>query len=221
MSLFVFAGSAQFLATALVASGTPLPVIVLTTFVVNVRHALYSATLAPYLKHLSQKWLAPLGFWLTDETFVITAAHYQSTPNAPHKHWYQLGSSIAMYINWQFWTFVGIVAGSTIPNPSSWGLDFALSVTFIGMIIPMIKNRPVLAAVIVAAVTAVLAYPLPNNLGLLIAALLGVVAGVVVESLAPRPRFVESKVFEPKPERTYAYAIDRKSKDEPKVEREN
>ena len=72
MSMFVFAGSSQFVGANLVKNLAPVPVIVLTTFVVNLRHALYSATLAPYLKHLGQRWLLPLGFLLTDEAFAVS-----------------------------------------------------------------------------------------------------------------------------------------------------
>lgn len=182
MSLFVFAGSSQFIAVGLYAVATPIPVIILTTFVVNVRHALYSATLAPYIKQLSQKWLVPLGFTLTDETFVVAVARYQAAEDSPYKHWYHLGSAVSMYINWQICTVIGIVAGSAIPDPAGWGLDFAMSVTFLGMVIPMIKNRPMLAAVVVASVAAVLSRGLPHNLGLLVAAIMGVIAGVLVES---------------------------------------
>lgn len=188
MSLFVFAGSSQFIGANLVATGALLPVIWLTTFVVNLRHALYSATLAPYVKRLPQIWLIPLGFWLTDETFVVVAKHYQEGAESPYKHWYYFGSAIWMYVNWNFWTFLGIVAGQRIPDPARFGLDFALIVTFIGMVIPMIKNRPILACVVTAGASAVLLNPLPNKLGLLIATVIGVVVGITVENqLPPEP----------------------------------
>lgn len=180
MSAFVFAGSAQFIAAGLVAGGAGLAVIVLTTFVVNLRHMLYSATLAPHLARLPRRWLLPLGFWLTDESFVVAARHYEEH-DTQEKHWYLLGSEIAMYLTWQLVTWLGIVAGSAIPDPANWGLDFALVVTFIGMLIPMIKNRPTLAAVLVAGAAAMLANGLPNQFGLLLAALLGIAAGVVLE----------------------------------------
>src|SRR5258708_3645914 len=67
MSLFVFAGAAQFIAVNLLAHGVSIPLIIFTTFTVNLRHALYSVSLAPYVKNLPQRWLVPLGFWLTDE----------------------------------------------------------------------------------------------------------------------------------------------------------
>jgi 4-azaleucine resistance transporter AzlC len=185
LSAAVFAGSAQFIAVGLVAAGTGWPFIVLTTFVVNLRHALYSATLAPQVKHLTGRWQIPLAFWLTDETFVIAANRYNQADSSPHKHWYWLGSAVSMYLNWQVCTWLGIMFGQLIPNAAAWGLDFAMPVTFIGMVVPYLKNRPMLAAVIVSGVVAVLAYPMPNKLGLILAAVAGIVAGLVVESLKP------------------------------------
>ena len=181
MSAIVFAGSSQFIATGLVASGASIGIIVLTTFVVNLRHALYSATLGPHLKHLSQKWLLPLGFLLTDESFVVVASRYNQEDDSPYKHWYFLGSAVFMYSNWQVSTFVGIVAGQSIPNPESWGLDFAMIVTFIGMLVPLIIGNPTLIAVLVAGAAALMANGLPNKLGLLVAAVLGILAGVITE----------------------------------------
>lgn len=181
MSLFVFAGSAQFIAAGLIAAGAGTGTIVLTTFIVNLRHALYATTLAPHMKHLPQKWLLPLGFWLTDESFVVTAKRYDQPDSTPYKHWFFFGSAVFMYANWQLCTYIGLVAGSAISDPTSWGLDFAMVVTFIGMLVPMVVNRPVLAAVLVAGVTAVLADGLPNQIGLFLAALLGIIAGVLAE----------------------------------------
>ena len=188
LSLFVFAGSSQFISANLVAGGAALWVIVFTTFIVNVRHALYSATLSPHMKHLSQRWLLPLGFWLTDETFVIAVARYTAHDQSPYKHWYHLGSSLCMYISWNVSTLIGIVAGQTIPDLSKWGFDFALYVTFIGMLIPLIKSRPVLLATVVAGLSAVLFHGLPNQIGLIVAALIGVAAGVIAENLTPSPQ---------------------------------
>jgi 4-azaleucine resistance transporter AzlC len=182
LSVFVFAGSAQFIGVGLVAAGASIPVIVLTTFVVNLRHALYSATLAPFVKHLPQRWLLPLGYMLTDEAFVVASTHYNQPGDPTHKHWYFLGSELVLFVCWQIFTWIGIFAGSRIQNAESWGLDFSLSVTFIGMLVPLLKNRPTLAAVVVAGVVALLTFSMPNKIGLIIAALAGVAAGVIVEA---------------------------------------
>ena len=182
LSSIVFAGSAQFIAVGLVAQGISIPIIILTTLVVNLRHALYSATLAPHVKHLRQRWLLPLGFLLTDEAFVVASTRYNEPGDVTHKHWYFLGSELLLFVCWQIFTWIGIFAGTLIPDPSRFGLDFAMSVTFIGMLVPLIKNRPVLAAVIVASVVAVLTYTMPNKIGLILAALAGVAAGVFFEA---------------------------------------
>jgi 4-azaleucine resistance transporter AzlC len=183
MSAIVFAGSAQFIAVGLLAAGTGWPFIVLTTFVVNLRHALYSATLSPYVKRLPQRWQIPLAFWLTDETFVVVANRYNQGDNLPHLRWYYLGSAVFMYTNWQFCTFLGLTIGQLIPNAAAWGLDFAMIVTFIGMVIPYLKDRPMVASVVVSGVVALLAFPMPNQLGLIVAALTGIGAGIAVEAL--------------------------------------
>jgi 4-azaleucine resistance transporter AzlC len=191
MSAFVFAGSAQFIAAGLVAGGAGLFIIVLTTFVVNLRHALYAASLAPHMKGLPQRWLVPLGFWLTDESYVVVIARYQKADPSPYKHWFYLGSAVFMYAGWQVWTWIGIVAGRAIPDPQSWGLDFALVVTFIGMIVPGVRTRSMAASVAAAAISALAFNGLPNKLGLLAAALLGVAAGVVAARFDRKSLIVE------------------------------
>jgi len=181
MSAFVFAGSAQFVAAGLMATGAGIGIIILTTFVINLRHALYAVSLAPHMKHLPQRWLLPLGFWLTDESYLVAIERYNRTDASPNKHWFFFGSAIYMYTNWQFWTLIGLRAGQAIPNPEAWGLDFALPVTFIGMLVPALRGRPVIACALVAGVGAVAFNGLPNQLGLMVAALLAVSAGVLFE----------------------------------------
>ncbi len=188
MSAFVFAGSAQFIAVGLMASGTGWPLIVLTTFVVNLRHALYSATLAPYVTRLPQRWQIPMAFGLTDETFAVVVNRYNETDDSAHTRWYYLGSMVFMYTNWQICTFLGLTVGQLIPDAAAWGLDFAMPVTFIGMIIPYLKNRPMVATVIVAGLVALVAYPMPHKLGLMVAALAGIGAGLVVEVISTRKK---------------------------------
>jgi 4-azaleucine resistance transporter AzlC len=181
MSAFVFAGSSQFIAIGLVATGTVLPLIIATTFVVNLRHLLYAVSTVPHVRHLSHAWKLLLGFWLTDEAFAVAIARYNQPDRSPHKHWYHLGASLFMYVNWQLCTLAGLTIGHLIPNATSWGLDFAMSVTFIGMVIPYLINQPMIVAVLVAGITALLAHGLPHQLGLMVATLAGIVAGVLCE----------------------------------------
>ena len=181
MSALVFAGSAQFIAVGMIAANTGWLLIVLMAFVVNLRHLLYAVSLMPYVKQRSQRWKIPLAFWLTDEVFAVAIRRYEASDPSPYKHWYYLGGAIAMYSNWQLCTLLGITVGRMAPNAADWGLDFAMSVTFIGMVIPYLRTRPMLTAVIVAGTVAVAANPLPHKLGLMIAAIMGIAAGVLTE----------------------------------------
>jgi 4-azaleucine resistance transporter AzlC len=181
MSAFVFAGSSQFIAVGLVAAQTPVVIIVLTTLIVNLRHMLYSATLVPYLKHLPQTWRIALAFWLTDETFAVTVHRFQQGEVSAQKHWYQLGSSIAMYVNWQFWCLSGLMLGKRIPDASDWGLDVAMPITFIGMIIPFVKTLPVAVCLLTAGTASLLTLTLPYKLGIVVSAFAGITAGLASE----------------------------------------
>ncbi len=185
MSLFVFAGSAQFIAAGLVGAGASGFLIVLTTFIVNLRHALYSASLAPYMRHLPQSWLLPLGFWLTDESYAVTIKRYIEPDKTPYKHWFFFGSAVAMYSNWQLCTLIGILAGSQFEDAANWGLDFAMVVTFIGIVVPLIRTRPMLVAVVVAGASALLFNGLAHNLGLMVASISGITAGYLAETYGP------------------------------------
>jgi 4-azaleucine resistance transporter AzlC len=193
MSAFVFAGSAQFIAVGMVAAHAPIAIIILTTFIVNLRHMLYSATLLPYLKHLPQRWRIPLAFWLTDETFAVAIHRYRRKDSPAGAHWYQLGSSTAMYLNWQFWSLFGVLLGDRIPDASNWGLDVAMPITFIGMIIPFVKSWPMGVCILTAGAASLITLPLPYKLGIMVSAFAGITAGLLTErSRQKRKTMVEA-----------------------------
>lgn len=179
MSSVVFAGSSQFIGAELMGAGAPGAVIVLTTLFVNLRHMLYSASLAPYVQHLSRGWKWLLAYLLTDEAYVVTILHYERAGEARHKHWFFLGAGLALWTTWQLSTAAGVFLGAQVP--ASWGLDFTLAVSFIGLVIPALRDRALVVAAAAAGVTAVLAYALPYQLGLMLAALVGIAAGLAAE----------------------------------------
>lgn len=184
MSSIVFAGSAQFVGAQLFRLGTPGVVIVLTTFVVNLRHMLYSASVAPYLQHLDRGWKLLLSYLLTDEAYAVTITRYRQTSSQPagasNKHWYFLGAGVALWSSWQVSTAAGILLGAQIPP--SWSLDFTLALTFIALVVPMLQDRPSLAAAVSAGAVAVFGADWPYKLGLMAAATAGIVAGLLVEA---------------------------------------
>jgi 4-azaleucine resistance transporter AzlC len=183
MSSIVFAGSSQFVGAQLIGVNTPGMVIVLTTFVVNLRHALYSASLSPYVKHLPRSWKWLLAYLLTDEAYAVTITHYQDhAQESAHKHWFFFGAGITLWSSWQLSTAIGVFVGAQVP--ASWSLDFTLALTFIALVVPRLKDRPSLAAAISAGSVAVLTYGWPYKLGLMLAALIGITAGLLIESRA-------------------------------------
>ncbi|WP_416674919.1 AzlC family ABC transporter permease [Egbenema bharatensis] len=186
MSAAVFAGSSQFIAIGLLASGTAVPLIILTTFFVNLRHLLYSVSIVPHVHHLSQFWKLLLGFWLTDEAFVVAIDRYNQTDSSPDKHWYQMGASILMYLNWLLCTFIGLTIGHRMTNAAEWGLDFAMAATFIGMIIPYLKNQPMILSVLAAGIMALLTHHFPHQLGLILSTLTGILVGTLSERFITR-----------------------------------
>ncbi len=186
MSALVFAGSAQFIAITLITGGVGAAVVLLTTFVVNLRHALYSASMQPFVRHLPSRWRVPLAFWLTDEAFAVIQHRYAQDDDSPHKHWFFLGAALTMYLSWQLATLAGIAFGQAVPNVASWGLDFAMIATFVGIAVPMMRTRPQMASAVVAAVVALLTWEMPYKLGLIAAALAGIIVGVWLERRAER-----------------------------------
>ncbi len=179
MSAIVFAGSSQFVTTQLVHEAAPGFVIVLTIAVVNLRHMLYSASLAPYLAALSTRWKVLLAYLLTDEAYAPSIIQYEKEGTQPFSHWFLLGAGFSLWFIWQISTAFGIFLGTAIPD--SWSLDFALPLTFIAMVVPVLKNRPAIAAAFSAGVVALVAYSLPYKLGLILAALVGIAVGTLLE----------------------------------------
>lgn len=181
MSSIVFAGSSQFIAAQLFHDAVPGIVIVLTIAVVNLRHALYSASLAPHVASLPTRWKVLLSYLLTDEAYAPTVLHYEKEGVTPYGHWFFLGAGLALWSTWQVSTAIGVFLGSAIPE--SWSLEFALPLTFIAMVVPVLKNRPAIAAALSAGITALFAHLFPYRLGLILAALVGILVGTVLEGL--------------------------------------
>jgi len=180
MSSIVFAGSAQFIAAQLIRESAPGLVIVLTIAVVNLRHMLYSASVAPIIEHLPARWRTLLAYLLTAEASAATIIHYEEEGFTPTGHWFFFGAGLALWTTWQLSSALGIFLGAALP--SSWPLDFAIPITFIAMVMPVLKDKPVVAAAVSAGIVALLAYSLPFKLGLILAALVGIFTGTYLEN---------------------------------------
>jgi 4-azaleucine resistance transporter AzlC len=186
MSVIIFAGSAQFIATQLFGSSAPGFIMLLTTFVVNLRHVLYSASLAPELRRLRPWWRWLLAYLLTDETYAVVIRRYAAPPDDSPRgagdrlaHWFFLGAGLTLWTSWLISTAVGVYLGALVP--SGWSLEFLLPLIFIAIVVPMLTDRALVAAGVAGAAVAVAAASLPLRLGLMAGAASGIVAGLLVE----------------------------------------
>jgi predicted branched-subunit amino acid permease len=182
MSILVIAGSSQFVGTQLIRDDAPFVIIVLTTFIINLRHFLYSATLTSYVKPLSTPWKLLLGYLMIDEVYAPAWTRLQQGDLTPHQwRWYFLGAGVNLMIVWWGTTWLGTVVGQVLPQSTADLLGFTLPLTFTAIVVGMATQRPMLLAAISASLVAILFQPLPYNLWLILAALVGIGTGIWAE----------------------------------------
>lgn len=180
MSVIIFAGSSQFVSAQLFSLSVPAVINIFTVGVINLRHTLYSASIAPYLQKLPNRWKWSLAYLLTDEAYAVSIIHYQEKDDGRNKHWFFLGAGLTLWITWQLSTAAGVFLGASVPV--SWSLDFTLALIFIALTVPYLKDRASLGAALSGGVIAVIAFNLPLKLGLLVAAIIGILVGLSLES---------------------------------------
>jgi predicted branched-subunit amino acid permease len=179
LSVLSFSGIAQLIVCQLIAADSPALVAIAAAAVVSLRHMMYSAAISPHLAHLSTRWRALLAFLMTDQSFVMTVKRFSAPGDARNRHWHVLGSSVTLYAVWQLTVLIGIALGAQIP--ATWSLDFAVVLTFIALLVPVVRTRADLAAAIVATGVALIAAGLPYRLALVVASIAGIAAGLAIE----------------------------------------
>lgn len=183
MSIFVIAGASQFVATELIGGGTPILVIVFTTWVINLRHLLYSASLANFLKPLGTGWKMLIAYLMIDEVYAPSMQRLRETPMSPQAfRWLFLGGGLNLASVWWTTTIIGVQLGAVLPERTTEFLGFTLPLIFTSIVVPLWLSRPALLASLGAALTAILLNPLPHKLGLIVAAAVGLAVGVWSES---------------------------------------
>lgn len=189
-SAVVFAGAAQLVIVQMLAAAAGALPIGLTAALLNLRHVLYSASVADHVRHLPRRWRLLLAYLLTDEAYAVAILRYQTTtagrggtdmasgarPAGDLHHWYFLGCGLTLWATWQLSTAAGLLFGATIPP--EWDIDFAVPLTFIALLTLLLRERAGQAAALAAALGALAFAALPYKLGLVAAILLGLVAGV-------------------------------------------
>ena len=179
MSLIVFAGSSQFIAVGLFASGTGPAAVILTTFVVNLRHMLMAAALTPYLSTWKKRHLAFFSYQLTDETFALHSASASTLHECKLE---ALSLNVTAQASWVSGTALGIVASGLIGDVKPLGLDYALAAMFIGLLVGQCQNSIRLITAIISGGIATLLYLAGwHQFHIMAATILGATVGLGIE----------------------------------------
>lgn len=154
MPVLVFAGAVQLVSIELIAGNASMATILLTTFIISSRHFLYGLSLRNKMLSLTSRQRYVCGFLLTDELFALSTNRKAFRNN--YRLLYGLAAGGSFYLFWVLWNVVGIYAGGILPDLTELGLDFAIAVTFIALVIPAIENLATLMTVIISALLSVL-----------------------------------------------------------------
>ena len=179
LSAFVFAGSSQFVGANLYGQGASLLIVFITTFLINLRHALYGAALAPKLSQIQPRERLLMSFFITDEAFAIVSRF-----NIIRSRYFW-GAALGMYVNWQIWTFIGLLSGGYLKEYLSLNLGFFLVPAFIAIIIPQIKTKSSILCVAVAAGLSLVLSSLPHQSGFIIAAISAIIVTLLFDHFFP------------------------------------
>ncbi len=181
LTALLFAGRSQVVSLQLLKDGAPWVIVFLAGLVVNLRHLMYGASLAPHFRHLSGRWKVLLAALLVDNAYAVGAPYlreHREDELAATRHYYYLGSGVANWIVWSGCGLIGALLGARIP--ASWSLDFVPQLSFIAIIMANIRDRSYVVAAIAAGATAVSLAFLPWASGLFIGGMVGIVAGQLI-----------------------------------------
>ncbi|MHB0871338.1 MAG: AzlC family ABC transporter permease [Chloroflexota bacterium] len=179
MSLLVYAGASQFIAIALIAGGAGVLEVAVTTFFVNLRHALMSASLAVYLRDAPRRLLSLLAFHLTDETFGLSVTRFA---RGEADRWYLLGANLVTYTTWNVGTLAGHAAGELLPPLVRDSMAFALPAVFLSLLVMSCRDRITVAVAVFSSALSVALYLGQISFGnVILVGLAGATLGMVLE----------------------------------------
>lgn len=182
-SITVFAGAAQLTALQLMQEQAPTVIVLISALAVNLRVAMYSASLTPYLGAAPLWQRATAAYFTVDQSYALSVARFETDPKMtiPQRMAYFFGTNGLVAPFWYLGTLLGAVMGSYIPD--GWALDFAPPLAFLALIAPMLRTWPHVIAALTAGAVALAATGLPYGLGLIVAGLCGMLAGAQAELL--------------------------------------
>ena len=178
-SVFVFAGVAELVLLDLLAQGATIWIIVLSTFVINLRQLIYSASIGEHYKEQPLGWKLLLSYSLVDQVYALSVKYFDEHPHSSFKRHYHLGTAVPIAVSWFTAITIGYFLGAIIPENLS--LDFVIPLMFLSLVPPAVKGYAYIAAALTSAAVALMAFGLPNNLGLIVATFAGIFVGYLLE----------------------------------------
>lgn len=178
-SPLMFAGASQLAAIELIDAGAGAVVVVATALVINLRHVMYSGGMAPWFRDAPAAFQFGAPYLMADPVYTMAALRFPELPDSRSRRHYYLGLGLFLFVGWTTMTAGGILVGGALPD--GLGLDLAVPLTFIALLVPAVEDRPTLIAALVGGTVAVVAHGLPLQLGLLVGAVAGIIAGVVAD----------------------------------------
>ena len=178
MSFIIFAGSSQIAFVQLYTAGASPLVMISSVLAINSRHFLYSAVLAQYLNKLNLYWKILLSYLMTDQAFSVSLSYFKKNQKKTFSHYHMLGSGFTLWLLWQISTLSGIVLGNVIPE--ALGLEFAIPLTFLSLIIAELKKYDHLLIIIISGAISLVTYNFPLKVYIILSAFVGLVAAFIL-----------------------------------------
>lgn len=178
MSLCVFAGSGQFIAVSMIAAGASVSAIVMTTFMINLRHLLMSFSLAVHLKGVCRKKLTLFCHGIVDETFAVNLNRFKQG------NWDSTRAIVvnyAAFLTWVISCTAGCLSGQFVPE-GAYGLDYALTAMFISLLVFQLRGSLYfLTAAITGGIAVLLSILIPGNTYIVLASVMGATLGLLIK----------------------------------------
>lgn len=184
MSAVVYAGASQLAAVSLIGASAAPWVVLLTVGLINLRFLMYSASLAPWVQRYGPASRALISYLLVDHSYALSVIRYAREGEDFDRRDYYLAMGVVVWLQWSLMTALGAVLGAQLP--AALQLDFAVPLSFLALVVPLVTTRPALAAAATGTALAIVLAPLPYSLGLVIATLTGVAAGTLTEGVVNR-----------------------------------
>jgi predicted branched-subunit amino acid permease len=181
LAAFAFAGSSQAVLTQFLSGGAPLMIAIVSGLVVNLRMAVYSAAISQRIAGASRKERMLWAAFLVDQTFISNEARHQRGEHMDHPLAFYLGCAMMLWPWWVLMNAIGAFAGAKLP--ASWQLDFTIPLSFVAMVVPLLRTRSQIFAAVAGGAAGVLLYAMPLKTGLIAACVFGTCVGMAVDAM--------------------------------------